>query len=179
MLQTTKRQTIRYRALNPRFWMPIFGQKTGFRAHMNQIKSGIPCSDSIATHCSRRLMRVFFVSPSANMLQTTKNQTRKQRIAVISCVCRGKPILQIFYKHQTIRSQRIAVMNSCVCFVSPSCKYVTNYKASNHSIATHRSRRLMRVIFCKPILQICYKLQSVKPFDGNASQSSSHACDFL
>ncbi len=32
------------RALNPRFWMPHFGQKTGFRARMNEIKSGIPCS---------------------------------------------------------------------------------------------------------------------------------------
>jgi hypothetical protein len=34
------------RALNPRFWMPIFGQRTGFRARMNEIKSGIPCSGS-------------------------------------------------------------------------------------------------------------------------------------
>ncbi len=33
------------RARNPRFSMPLFGQKTGFRARMNEIKSGIPCSD--------------------------------------------------------------------------------------------------------------------------------------
>ncbi len=28
----------------PRFLMPHFGQKKGFRARMNEIKSGIPCS---------------------------------------------------------------------------------------------------------------------------------------
>ncbi len=33
-----------FRARNPRFLMPHFGQKTGFRARMNEIKSGIPCS---------------------------------------------------------------------------------------------------------------------------------------
>jgi hypothetical protein len=33
------------RARNPRFLMPLFGHKTGFRARMNEIKSGIPCSD--------------------------------------------------------------------------------------------------------------------------------------
>jgi hypothetical protein len=42
------------RALNPRFLMRLFGQKTGFRARMNEIKSGIQCSASInrprATH---------------------------------------------------------------------------------------------------------------------------------
>ncbi len=33
------------RARNPRFLMPLFGQKTGVRAHMiNEIKSRIPCS---------------------------------------------------------------------------------------------------------------------------------------
>ncbi len=32
------------RARNPRFFTPIFGQKPGFRARMNEIKSGIPCS---------------------------------------------------------------------------------------------------------------------------------------
>jgi hypothetical protein len=32
------------RARNPRFWTPHFGQKTGFRARMNEKKSGIPCS---------------------------------------------------------------------------------------------------------------------------------------
>ncbi len=39
--------------------MPLFGQKTGFRARnagMNEIKSGIPCSDSNASPC--HLMRV-------------------------------------------------------------------------------------------------------------------------
>jgi hypothetical protein len=35
------------RARNPRFFMPIFGQKTGVRARMNEIKSGIPCSVSL------------------------------------------------------------------------------------------------------------------------------------
>jgi hypothetical protein len=34
------------RARNPRFLMPHFGQKTGFRARMTEIKSGIPCSVS-------------------------------------------------------------------------------------------------------------------------------------
>ncbi len=41
---------VRCRARNPRFWMPHFGQKTGFRARnagMNEIKSGIPCSGSM------------------------------------------------------------------------------------------------------------------------------------
>jgi hypothetical protein len=33
-----------FRARNPRFLVPLFGQKTGFRARMNEIKSGIPCS---------------------------------------------------------------------------------------------------------------------------------------
>jgi ferric iron reductase protein FhuF len=32
------------RSLNPRFLMHHFGQKTGFRARMNEIESGIPCS---------------------------------------------------------------------------------------------------------------------------------------
>ncbi len=34
------------RSLNPRFLLHLFGQKTGFRARMNEIKSGIPCSAS-------------------------------------------------------------------------------------------------------------------------------------
>jgi hypothetical protein len=32
------------RSRNPRFLMPLLGQKTGFRARMTEIKSGIPCS---------------------------------------------------------------------------------------------------------------------------------------
>ncbi len=32
------------RERNPWFFMPLFGQKTGVRARMNEIKSGIPCS---------------------------------------------------------------------------------------------------------------------------------------
>ncbi len=40
------------RSRNPRFWMPLFGQKTGFRAHMNEIKSGIPCSAENSTIAS-------------------------------------------------------------------------------------------------------------------------------
>ncbi len=40
------------RARNPRFWMPLFGQKTGFRARMNEIKSGIQCSGRTnASYC--------------------------------------------------------------------------------------------------------------------------------
>jgi hypothetical protein len=30
--------------------MPLFGPKTGFRARMNEIKSGIPCPDSNASY---------------------------------------------------------------------------------------------------------------------------------
>jgi hypothetical protein len=40
-----KRSTT-HRALNPRFLRPLFGQETGFRTHVNEIKSGIPCSDN-------------------------------------------------------------------------------------------------------------------------------------
>ncbi len=36
-----------FRALNSRFMMHLFGQKTGFRARMNEIKSGIPCSGCV------------------------------------------------------------------------------------------------------------------------------------
>jgi hypothetical protein len=43
--------------------MPIFGQKTGFRARMNEIKSGIPCSarDDMTTRARnpRFLMPLF------------------------------------------------------------------------------------------------------------------------
>jgi hypothetical protein len=41
------------RARNPRFLMPHFGQKTGFRARMNEIKSGIPCSGWDAIFCNK------------------------------------------------------------------------------------------------------------------------------
>ncbi len=40
----TKIQTHAIRARNTRFRCLFFGQKTGFRARMNGIKSGIPCS---------------------------------------------------------------------------------------------------------------------------------------
>ncbi len=106
-------------------------------------------------------------------------QTTKQRIAVISWVCFCKPILQIFYKLQSIKpfdSNASLLSRECV-FVNPSCKYVTNYKASNPK-ATHRCNRSECVCFCKPILQICYKLQSIKPFDSNASRLSRE-CVFV
>jgi hypothetical protein len=41
---TKDSSNIRCRARNPRFLMLLFGQKTGFRDRMNEIKSGIPCS---------------------------------------------------------------------------------------------------------------------------------------
>jgi hypothetical protein len=41
------------RTRNPRFLMPLFGQKTGFRAHMNEIKSVIPCSGLNAKSINR------------------------------------------------------------------------------------------------------------------------------
>ncbi len=50
------------RARNLRFLMPLFGQKTGFRARMNEIKSGIPCSGlqddykNIALRCDALLL---------------------------------------------------------------------------------------------------------------------------
>jgi hypothetical protein len=53
--------------------------------------------------------------------------------------CRGKPILQICYKLQSIKPD------------------------SNASF----------FVICKPILQICYKLQSIKPHYSNASTTSS------
>ncbi len=42
---TNARDDMTTTARNPRFLMPLFGQKTGFSARMNEIKSGIPCSD--------------------------------------------------------------------------------------------------------------------------------------
>ncbi len=50
--------TFQTRALNPRFMMHLFGQKTGFRARnagMNELKSGIPCSVSDHVTSSQRL----------------------------------------------------------------------------------------------------------------------------
>jgi hypothetical protein len=55
------------RARNPRFLMPLFGQKTGFRARMNEIKSGIQCSGfSCMSPC-------FCETHLANMLQNRKH----------------------------------------------------------------------------------------------------------
>ena len=43
------------RARNPRFLMPLFGHKTGFRARMNEIKSGIPCSGlAVSPPCGKQ-----------------------------------------------------------------------------------------------------------------------------
>ncbi len=42
------------RARNPRFLIPHFGQKSGFRVRMNEIKSGIPCSGIFVPKMGRR-----------------------------------------------------------------------------------------------------------------------------
>jgi hypothetical protein len=73
-----KQRIVMSRALNPRFLMPHFGQKTGFRARMNEINSGIPCSGHvIACVC-------ILVNPSCKYF--TKIQTHradnKQRIVM-------------------------------------------------------------------------------------------------
>ncbi len=51
-----KRGLVATRARNPRFLMPLFGHKTGFRARMNEIKSGIPCSGCDV--CVKKAVRV-------------------------------------------------------------------------------------------------------------------------
>jgi hypothetical protein len=81
-------------------------------------------------------------------------------------VCFCKPILQICYKIQSIQldiaTHRIVSSHACA-FVSPSCKYVTKYKASNSREQRIASCHLIScVCFCKPILQICYKIQSIQ-----------------
>ncbi len=137
------------RARNPRFWMPLLGQKTGFRARVNEIKSGILRSarkclvhflSDVSHNCT--MCDTCFVNPCCKYV--TKEQSIKpERIAVISCVCFSKPILQILNKRtkyptrESNASHHVISSHACV-FVNPSCKYVTNYKASIHSIATHR-----------------------------------------
>ncbi len=75
-----------------------------------------------------------FVNPSCKHF-TKYNRIKSEIYAthrhVIACVCRGKPILQIFYKMQKhhileIESYASCHVISCVCVeVNPSCKYFT------------------------------------------------------
>jgi hypothetical protein len=56
------------RARNPRFWMPHFGPKTGFRARnagMNEIKSGIPCSATMRLYLGKLFARWVYKNTNA------------------------------------------------------------------------------------------------------------------
>jgi hypothetical protein len=87
-------QPIATRARNPRFWMPLFGQKTGFRARnagMNEIKSGIPCSDSNASHRRVVISCVCFCITACKLFTNTKASSLNQPIAtqrIASPCCR-------------------------------------------------------------------------------------------
>jgi hypothetical protein len=120
--------------------MPLFGHKTGFRARMNEIKSGIPCSvanilprykrtnpKKKATH--RRVIACvcIFVNPSCKYFTPiqTHRADNKQRLVMSSRACVfGNPILQIFYQdtNAPIRKKQRIVLSFCkrlVCEIRP------------------------------------------------------------
>jgi hypothetical protein len=82
MLLQRKHQT---RARNPRFLMPLFGHKTGFRARMNEIKSGIPCSASDGRPA--RISNVCCVLLTHHCNVVTKKKRLISRSSCISHVC--------------------------------------------------------------------------------------------
>ncbi len=151
------------RARNPRFLWPLFGQKTGFRAHMNEIKSGIPCSGYKRTNpktkaTPRRVIACvcIFVNPSCKdftKMQTHQSETKATHRRVIACVCIFvNPSCKYFTSIQTHQSGTKATHRrviACVCiFVNPSCQDFTKMQThQSETKATHR-----HVIACVCIL---------------------------
>ncbi len=73
------------RARNPRFLMPLFGQKTGFRARMNEIKPWIPCS----VRCGLSIV-CYFCNKFAIWLQNIVDAAFRFDSQMEGCIKRGE-----------------------------------------------------------------------------------------
>ena len=80
------------------------------------------------------------------------------------------------YKRTNPKTKHRRRVIACVCiFVSPSGKYVTKIQTHQSENKASSSSHRVRLYFCKPIWQICYK-------DTNApirKKSNASSCHFV
>jgi hypothetical protein len=129
--QQKQRIVVSFRALNPRFLIPHFGQKTVFRARnagMNEIKSGIPCSG-----CACILVNYLQDGFEKNESSCPDSRARNPRFYFVHAGTKPRFLTKKGHPKSGIPCSGRVI--ACVCsFVSPSCKYVTK-------IQTHRSEK--------------------------------------
>jgi hypothetical protein len=80
----------------PDFSMPLFGQKTGFRVRMNEIKSGIPCSVFLSI-----ILQLFYKIQS---IQSRLERATHRRNALNACVFVHHLATRPYYLVQTQKS---------------------------------------------------------------------------